>query len=243
MPTPPRSLTCWGQPRHDDPATANTGIGYPIYVQSSPGASTLPATSTMTALNPGTTGGVVTYTLPFAFSFYGTAYTKVIVSSQGYLQFAGPNSSGYDTPSQAGLLANVRIAPFWAPFYSYQTGNGTFVSSTATSVTFEWVGFNPAAGGGAVNFAVTLNSNGSFSFDYGAGNANLNPVIGVSAGNGIVYVLSSANGAASLANAPAQTFTPTVGDTYFDIGAFEFQGSSADKTPPHRGRHQQPAGE
>ena len=162
----------------------------------------------------------------------------MIVSSQGYLQFAGPNSTGYDTPSQAGLLANARIAPFWAPFYTAGTGGGTFVSATATSVTFEWVGYNPITGSPPVNFAATLNNNGTFSFAYGAGNANLNPVIGVSAGNGRilgqtpVYVLSSTNGSATMANAPVQTWTPTPSNTWFDIGAFEFQGSTADKTPP-----------
>ena len=109
--------------------------------------------------------------------------------------------------------------------------------STASSVTFEWVGNNPS-GGGAVNFAATLNQNGSVSFNYGAGNANLNPVIGISAGNGQVlgqtpvYVLSTASGSATMANATSEIFTPQPNDTYFDIGAFEFQGSSADKTPP-----------
>ncbi|MEA2728158.1 MAG: large repetitive protein, partial [Acetobacteraceae bacterium] len=99
------------------------------------------------------------------------------------------------------------------------------------SVTFDWVG-TANTGGGAVNFSATLNSNGSFSFNYGAGNANLNPVIGVSAGANSIYVLSSTNGSATMGGANQQIFTPQPGDTYFDIGAFEFQGSSADKTPP-----------
>ena len=224
-----------GQPRHDDPATANTGVGYPLYVQSNGAATSPPATSGMTKLFQ-SDGGVTTYTLPFAFSFYGVSYTSVLVSSQGYLQFAGPTTDGYDTPNLAGLTDAARIAPFWAAFYTEPTGDGVFVSATAGSVTFEWVG-TAVTGGGAVNVSVTLNSNGSFSFDYGAGNANLSPVIGVSAGNNQVganpmYELSNANGSASLNNAASQTFTPQPGDTYFDVGAFEFQGNSADTTPP-----------
>jgi Ca2+-binding RTX toxin-like protein len=220
-----------GQPRHDDPATANTGIGYPQYVQTNGAAS---APSGGTALSVGSSGGVTTYTLPFAFSLYGVSYTSVIVSSQGYLQFAGPNSTGYDTPGMANFLGNVRIAPFWAAINTAAaTGDGVFVSTTATSVTFRWQAGTSAS---PVNFAVTLNNNGSFSFNYGAGNAGLSPIIGVSAGNGLVYVMSTASGGASLGNAASEVWTPQpqplTGYTYFDIGAFEFQGSSADTTPP-----------
>jgi hypothetical protein len=227
-----------GQPRQDDPATVNAGVGYPLYVQGNGGASSLPATSGMTSLNLRSAGGVTTYTLPFSFSFYGKTYTSVLVSSQGYLQFAGSDTSGYDTPSLANLETGARIAPFWAQINTYTvTGSGVYVSSTASSVTFEWVA-SANTGGGAVNFAVTLNSNGTFSFAYGAGNASLSPIIGVSAGNSAiygqtpVYVLSTASGSASLNNAAVQTWTPQAGDTYFDIGAFEFQGNSSDTTPP-----------
>ena len=176
---------------------------------------------------------MTTYTLPFGFSLYGTIYNTVTVSSQGYLQFSGPNYYGYDTPSVADLTADARIAPFWALFNTYgATGDGVFVSTTASSVTFEWVGTNPIAGGGQVNFAAVLNNNGSFSFDYGAGNANLSPIIGVSAGVHAITVLSTANGNENMSGAAAETFTPQPGDVYFDIGAFEFQGNSADKVPP-----------
>ncbi len=227
-----------GQPRATDPGTTTkTGVGYPLYVQTNGAATPPPATSGMTLLNVNTSGGVVSYTLPFSFTLYNTAYTSVTVSSQGYLQFAGPNSTGYDTPSTAEFLNNVRIAPFWAAFNTYQTtGDGVYVSTATGSVTFEWVGTNPADAS-AVNFSVTLNSNGSFRFNYGAGNTGLNttagaPVIGVSAGNGQVDVLSSSSGGASLANANQQTFTPQAVKIYPDIGAFEFQGNSANTTPP-----------
>jgi hypothetical protein len=219
-----------GQPRHDDPATTNTGIGYPLYVQTSGGASSVPPGTT--SLNLQSDGATTNYTLPFNFTFYGTTYTQVTVASQGYLQFAGPNYYGDDTPSVAGLAANARIAPFWAAFNTYgATGDGVFVTTTATSVTFTWVG-TADTGGGAVNFSATLNSDGSFRFDYGAGNDDLSPIIGVSAGVHSIDVLSSTNGNATMANANAQVFTPQPGDIYFDIGAFEFQGNSADKTPP-----------
>jgi hypothetical protein len=221
-----------GQPRHDDPATTNTGIGYPLFVQSDAGASSFPAATSETSLNLQSNGAVATYTLPFSFTLYGTAYSSVTVSSQGYLQFAGADTYGYDTPSLANFANAVRIAPLWAQFNTYAaSGDGVFVSSTATSVTFRWQGSSDN-GGGAVNVAVTLNKDGSFVFNYGSGNAGLSPIIGVSSGNSQVYVLSSTSGSAALGGIDAQRFTPTPGDAYFDIGAFEFQGSSADHTPP-----------
>ena len=67
-----------------------------------------------------------------------------------------------------------------------------------TSVTFRWQATNDAPGGGQVNFAVTLFANGTFRIDYGAGNANLNPIVGVSAGNDNAFVLSKYNGSSAL---------------------------------------------
>ena len=104
-----------GQPRDTDPGTSpKTGVGYPLYVQTNGAAIAPPAISGMTSLGLNSAGGVISYTLPFSFSLYDTSYTKVTVSSQGYLQFAGPNSTGFDTPSQTEFANNVRIAPFWA---------------------------------------------------------------------------------------------------------------------------------
>ncbi|HTW70835.1 MAG TPA: right-handed parallel beta-helix repeat-containing protein [Acetobacteraceae bacterium] len=230
-----------GQPRSDDPATPNTGIGYADYVQTSGGASSLPSTTGLTN-KLSSNGGVTSYTLPFAFSLYNVTYTTVTISSQGYLQFAGPNYDGYDTPSVSGLAANARIAPFWANFNTDGTGDGVFVSTGTVAgtayVTFEWVGTSNNTGGGTVDFAVTLYQTGSIVFNYGSIAANLVPVIGIAAGNGTILgqtpidVLSTANGSAAMNNAAAEVFTPQPGDTYFDMGAYEFQGNSNDKTPP-----------
>jgi hypothetical protein len=121
----------------------------------------------------------------------------------------------------------VRIAPFWANFNTNTlSSDNVYVSTTSTSVTFVWQG-HANVGGGAVNFSATLNKDGSFSFNYGAGNAALSPVIGVSAGANHVFVLSNSNG-----NANVQVFTPQPGLTYFDMGAYEFEGNSSDTTPP-----------
>jgi len=77
-----------GQPRATDPGTTpKTGVGYPLYVQTDGGQIAFPAGGTALPLR--SQGGVTSYTLPFAFSLYDVSYSKVTVSSQGYLQFAG----------------------------------------------------------------------------------------------------------------------------------------------------------
>ncbi|MFT5126799.1 MAG: hypothetical protein ACI8W8_000395 [Rhodothermales bacterium] len=72
-----------------------------------------------------------------------------------------------------------------------------------------------------VNFAVTLFETGKIRFDYGAGNQNLSPIIGLSRGDGF-----------SQLRLP-QVDTKIVLQTSFrDLGAYEFRGSTLDITPP-----------
>ena len=138
-----------GRARHDDPATPNTGTGYDNFTETNAGASSVTAGNTVLWANGSQLS--VSYMLPFAFTFYGTAYTSVTVSAQGFLQFAGPDAAYYQTPSAAGLESDVRIAPFWTnSFYSSAT-----VSTTANSVTFTWT--SPAGyQTSGINVSVTL---------------------------------------------------------------------------------------
>jgi hypothetical protein len=168
--------------------------------------------------------------LPFAFSFYGQSYSSVSVSSEGFLQFAGPNYAGDGANSTAELLANTRIAPLWDNLRTNGTGNDIFVdTSTAGQVTIRWNATNEADNS-TVNFAVVLFSDGRIRFDYGAGNTNLTPTIGISRGNGQQMLLTSYNGQATLTNANSTQFGFV--PSFADIGAYEFQGSSLDTTPP-----------
>src|SRR5205823_7776180 len=61
-------------------------------------------------------------------------------------------------------------------------------------------------------------------------NANLSPTIGLSAGTGWAYQLSSYNGQSTLTNANGVEFGLTPG--FVDMGAYEFRGTSLDTTPP-----------
>ncbi len=80
------------------------------------------------------------------------------------------------------------------------------------------------------NSAVTLVNSGEIQFDYGPGNANLTPTIGISAGDGFNFDLAQYDGQSNLGNANSLSYTLVPG--FVDLGAFEFQGNSADTTPP-----------
>ena len=207
------------------------GAGWEEIVESVSSSSQFAATGT--AKDWRGTNSVWTYTFATGFSFtlYGTTYASVKVSSNGFLHFAGPDTSGGDENSTEELVRNVRIAPLWDNLSTVSPGNIDLDQSIPGQVTIRWAGVvqgttNP------VNFSVTLFSDGSFRFDYGAGNTGLTPTIGVSAGNGQALTLAGYNGSGSLTQANSLVFSPQPGLTYFDIGAFEFQGNSDDNTPP-----------
>ncbi|MCW5626397.1 MAG: tandem-95 repeat protein, partial [Burkholderiales bacterium] len=188
------------------------------------------------------TNSSATVNLPFSFGFYGTTYTSVQVSTNGFLHFAGPNGpTSTDDNSLEFFLRNARIAPLWDNLRtdttqsaaSGSTVGNVFVDNTvANQITFRWAATRQDTGGGDVNFAVTLFANGNIRFDYGDGNQSLTPTIGVSSGNGFSFVTSQYNNVGDLNNAASVLLTPTPGLVYFDVGAYEFLGNSGDTTPP-----------
>ena len=189
----------------DDPGTPNQGS--PGYVAAS--ASPEPAyPSGGTAQNWHGVNAYFNYTLPFSFTFYGRSYTTVSVATSGYLQFAGTDSPGTGSNPAAELLADARIAPLWASLETNQTGDNIYVdTSVANQVTFRWVATDTVDQSQA-NFAVTLYSGGNIQFYYGAGNTNLAPTVGISAGNGWAYkLLSGYSGQSNLASAASVLFT------------------------------------
>ena len=192
-----------GDPRQDDPGSPNAGS--PDYFGSVQSSSLFAATGAAQGWSGTNTS--FNLTLPFAFPFYGTSYTEVQVSSEGFLQFAyasNTGSAGDPNDSDASLIANRRIAPLWADI----TTSSIFVNTTvAGQVTIRWQGTNNADGS-PVNFDVVLFQNGDIRFDYGAGNTNLDATVGLSYGNGWAYKLPSGyDGQSSLTNADSILFT------------------------------------
>ena len=134
------------------------------------------------------------------------------------------------------------IAPFWGAidmrYYYVAGGDGAFVDTSVPNyVTFRFATTPVTNNNSSIPpsvFAVRLGADGSIRFDYGANLNGITPVIGVSAGTGRDYSVASISGLSTLSNHGSVVFTPNVaeGRTYYDIGALEFEGSSADTLPP-----------
>ncbi len=214
-----------GNPRVDDPGTPN--LGRPDYFESPLGSAGLAQTGTAMGWNGYQSSW--TLNLPFAFPFSDGSYTQVDVSSSGYLQFGGgPNNNGFGN-SDANLAPYQRIAPLWAAIRTDLPGDDIYVDmSIDGQVTIRWQG-SEVQDGSAVNFAVTLFSNGNIRFDYGDGNANLSPTVGLSMGVNGVMRLSRYDDAENLADVASVQFN--LEGSYVDIGAYEFLGNSNDTTP------------
>ncbi|MCW2284563.1 parallel beta-helix repeat protein [Rhodoblastus acidophilus] len=226
-----------GQPRHDDPAVANTGTGQPLYQATAAAPATLP-TGTYLSGTQSYAGYSVAYNLSAPFTFYGVSYSTVYLSPTGAIFFsaAAAGQIGGVAPSQANFAATAMIAPFWS---TADTRNGGIYVDTSAAgfVTFRWVATQAGANSASatINFAVKLGLNdGSIALEYGTIPSGVTGLIGVSAGTGVIYTLASTSGQADLSNSGAIVLTPnqSLGFVSNDIGAIEFQGSSANKTPP-----------
>ena len=212
--------------RFDDPGTI-TNTGSSDYRENTLGSA--PFALGGTAKNWRSNNTYFPLTLPFAFPYFGGSYTTAYVSTEGFLQF-NTNTPGDPANSVASLAGALRIASMWDDLRTDQAGNDIFVdTSVANQIAIRWNATNQADGSNA-NFSATLFSDGRVRFNYGAGNTNLSPTVGLSAGNGMAYLLSNYNGQGSLTNANGVEFTLSPG--FVDMGAYEFRGASVDATPP-----------
>jgi hypothetical protein len=146
------------------------------------------------------------YALPFEFPFYGGKRTSVYVCSNGYLDFASDVADPDNV--NAALINAVRIAPLWQDLDMTTTGDIYIHQPSADSVCIRWAGvkWNTLE---AVNTEVVLYQDGRIRFNYGSGNVDLTPTIGLSAGDGVQFDLSANyNRAFALSNAKTLLFTP-----------------------------------
>ena len=137
-------------------------------------------------------------TLPFAFPFYETGYTELQVSSNGFLDFVpSEQSEPFNAPLH--LRSTLRVAPLWDDLTTANPGEDVFVDVAASHVRIRWQGSSVATGD-PVNFAAVLHPDGRILFEYGAGNANLSPTVGISRGYGSDFVLVPGYDAATSAH-------------------------------------------
>ncbi len=213
--------------RVDDPGTVNAGSN--DYVENNLGPIAFAAGGV--AQNWRADNTHWNLALPFTFNFYGVDYNSVYVASNGFLQF-GSNTNANDlSNTTAELLSHVRIAALWDDIRTNGHANDdVFVdTSIGTQVTIRWDATN-VADSSDVNFSITLFDNNEIRFDYGSGNTNLTPTVGISAGDNSHYKIASHNTVPTLTDADSLEFVLEAGIA--DIGAYEFVGNSSDVTPP-----------
>src|SRR5262249_13135830 len=143
------------------------------------------------------------YNLPFAFPFYdGTYQNTVYISTEGTIHFAGPAGPSNGSNNLAEFIANRRIAGLWDNIRTNGTGDDIFIDNTVSGqITFRWNATNEADSSD-VNFSITLFNTGKIRLNYGPGNTNLTPTVGISMGNNNAYKLVPGyDGATNLTNA------------------------------------------
>lgn len=129
----------------------------------------------------------VSYTLPFAFRFYGTDYTTVFVSTNGFLQFGSGSQADDCCAMNLSDSRPPRIYALGEDLVTYGTDEDVYVTTTSTSITFRWQA-ELIVTGEPTNFEIALYSNGNFELNYGDNPDPINyfpTVIGISNGAGL----------------------------------------------------------
>ena len=129
----------------------------------------------------GTDDGTAAVTLPFAFRFYGTAYSVGCVSANGAMYFVptAPACSGFDgdfanTDLTAAQVPNDRpaILPFWTDLTFQEVGAGgvlyqTIGTAPARRFVIQWNNAFPQGSSNPVTFQIVLSeSDNSALFQY-----------------------------------------------------------------------------
>ncbi|HEX8284916.1 MAG TPA: S8 family serine peptidase [Pyrinomonadaceae bacterium] len=169
------------------------------------------------------------YQLPFDFPFFGQSSRGIGVSINGALYFnevprrsGAPGDASDDADAYTARLAGYRmVAALWDDLRTdLRTGGDVYVVKPDPSrVIFRWQGVTyhtpngpaTAADQNPVNFEVELRRDGSIVKRYGAGNAFVFPVVGISGGDPDTYVAethTSPYAPVNLANAPTLVYTP-----------------------------------
>jgi subtilisin family serine protease len=150
-----------------------------------------------------------TYQLPFTFPFYGRLYDTVHISSNGLLYFSA-GAASYAGSAET-LKQGCMIAPLWDDLVTNgfsQQGEDIYIHRPSPdSICIRWKAERYETRD-PVNVEVVLHQDGRIVFNYGSGNTNLSPTIGISGGDGSQYRLASYDGKSRLTQVQTVLFTP-----------------------------------
>jgi len=149
--------------------------------------------------------------LPFAFPYNGKTYTHAWVSANGFLDFGdtAPYPEAYNRSYTLGW--RIRIAPLWDDLSTGGIVNRPEDIYTgqpdADSFMVRWQG-HVRGTEQPVNFACVLFLDGRIRFDYGNGNQQLSPTVGLGFGSNSRIAVWGYNDSNNLQNAGSLLFTP-----------------------------------
>jgi len=150
--------------------------------------------------------GAWEYWLPFHFPFYGETYRQVWITSNGYIDLAGPFSDPNN--SDTALIAAKRICPLWDDLSTSYGGRDIYIDESADNeVTVFWNVYRPQ-NQIPCYFQCSLRANGEIEFHYGPRSEAVTPTVGISNGDSIHYELSMYNGQTDLEDVNSVRFTP-----------------------------------
>jgi hypothetical protein len=160
-----------------------------------------PSAVQVTAWN-GTLDDGYTNAIPvgFDFKFYGTNYSNIYLSTNGFLSFAALTSSYYSNATiPDGAAPNNIIAPFWDDLDGRTQGTVHYLRE-ADKLTIQYTNWQKYSGTGSLTFQIVLKSNDRIMFYYNNLNATLtSATVGIENGAG-TDGLQIAYNAAYLAN-------------------------------------------
>ena len=143
---------------------------------------------------------VAAVALPFAFPFYGTAYSSANLSTNGNVQFVTADATWSNGSLPSGASPNAAIYPYWDDLFvdTSGTGTGVFTASLGSApnrqFVIEWRNVRYFDYGGRVDFEVILNENGDVQTMY----ANVAPGDGREMGNSATLGIENAAGSVAL---------------------------------------------
>jgi hypothetical protein len=166
--------------------------------------------------------------LPFGFSAFGQTYNSLVLSTNGFVQFAGTEGAGCCNGNVADLLGGAgRIAPLWTDLVTSVYEN----NSVADRAVYTWQGIEYGRGG-AYDVQLQLFQNGRFSFGYNGS--------GVPSGHNTLTGVSPGGGASDPGQSDFSTFVAprAAGSTayhQFSPNTFDLNGGNLFFTPKDGG--------
>jgi hypothetical protein len=147
--------------------------------------------------------------IPFAFTYYGRAFTSVFVNSDGNLTFDEADSASTQRGFARLLGGPPRVAPFFADL-DPSTGGRVFVDAASDALTVTWCGVRGFDSTQTTTVQASLFASGAIDVKFGPEVTLTDALIAVSPGRGSSFTpvdLSASNRLAGGAGAVGERFS------------------------------------